>query len=295
MSKPLVLVTGSNGQLGWSLQQLFEEYKSKFDFLFATREQLNLLQTEHIKQFIEELNPNFVINCAAYTAVDKAETEQEVALKVNAMAVAEIAKACATINATLITISTDYVFDGNGTTPYKINHITNPLNYYGYTKWLGEKLALENHSNTIIIRTSWVYGEHGHNFVKTMLKLLKEKEEINVVNDQTGCPTYAPDLAKAIMKIISLKPENKHTGIYHFSNTGNITWFNFASKIKEIAKLPCAINAVPSSAFPTPAKRPTYSVMDTTEITKDFEIEIAAWQTSLIQCITNLENLNKVN
>jgi dTDP-4-dehydrorhamnose reductase len=295
MSKPLVLVTGSNGQLGWSLQQLFEEYKSKFDFLFATREQLNLLQTEHIKQFIEELNPKFVINCAAYTAVDKAETEQEVALKVNAMAVAEIAKACATINATLITISTDYVFDGNGTTPYKINHITNPLNYYGYTKWLGEKLALENHSNTIIIRTSWVYGEHGHNFVKTMLKLLKEKEEINVVNDQTGCPTYAPDLAKAIMKIISLKPENKHTGIYHFSNTGNITWFKFASKIKEIAKLPCAINAVPSSAFPTPAKRPTYSVMDTTEITKDFEIEIAAWQTSLIQCITNLENLNKVN
>lgn len=288
MSKPLILITGSNGQLGWSLQKLSEEYKNKYEFLFVTREQLDLAKPETVKKYIEEINPKFVINCAAYTAVDKAETDQETALKVNAMAVAEIAKACATTNATLITISTDYVFDGNGTTPYKTNHTTNPLNYYGYTKWLGEKLALENHSNTIVIRTSWVYCEHGNNFVKTMLRLLRDKAEINVVDDQIGCPTYAPDLAKAIMKIICLKPENKHTGIYHFSNTGNISWFAFANKIKELAKLNCLINAVPSTDFPTIAKRPFYSVMDTSTITEDFEIEITNWQISLNYCLKNL-------
>ncbi|GMV78064.1 MAG: NAD(P)-dependent oxidoreductase [Chitinophagaceae bacterium] len=289
MSKPIILVTGTNGQLGWSLQNLSIEYSHQFEFLFVTREQLDLSKPTTVANFIQQHQPKIVINCAAYTAVDKAETEQETALNINAISVGEIAKACKAIDAILITISTDYVFDGNGTTPYKINHPTNPINYYGYSKWLGEKLALENNADTIIIRTSWVYCEHGNNFVKTMLRLMKERVEVNVVNDQIGCPTYAPDLAQAIMQIILQLPINKHRGVYHFSNTGNISWFYFATTIRNITELNCQVNPIPSTAFPTPAKRPTYSVMDITAIKKDFEIEITDWQISLKKCLKNLE------
>lgn len=289
MSKPIILVTGTNGQLGWSLQNLSIEYSHQFEFLFVTREQLDLSKPTTVANFIQQHQPKIVINCAAYTAVDKAETEQETALNINAISVGEIAKACKAIDAILITISTDYVFDGNGTTPYKINHPTHPINYYGYSKWLGEKLALENNANTIIIRTAWVYCEHGNNFVKTMLRLMKERVEINVVNDQTGCPTYAPDLAQAIMQIILQLRINKHRGIYHFSNSGNISWFDFATTIRNITELNCQVNPIPSTAFPTPAKRPTYSVMDIAAIKKDFEIEITDWQISLKKCLKNLE------
>lgn len=289
MSKPIILVTGANGQLGWSLQNLSIEYNNLFEFLFVTREQLDLSKPTTVANFIQQHLPNIVINCAAYTAVDKAETEQETALNINAISVGEIAKACKAIDAKLITISTDYVFDGNGTTPYKINHPTHPINYYGYSKWLGEKLALENNADTIIIRTSWVYCEHGNNFVKTMLRLMKERVEVNVVNDQIGCPTYAPDLAQAIMQIITQLRTNKLRGIYHFSNTGNISWFYFATIIRNITEINCQVNPIPSTAFPTPAKRPTYSVMDTTAISKDFKIEITDWQISLKKCIKNVE------
>jgi len=288
MSKPLILVTGANGQLGWCLQNKAAEY-NQFEFLFVGREQLDLANKDTIQHFLFEYKPSFIINCAAYTAVDKAETDMENALKINAIAVGEMAKYCAATNAVFVTISTDYVFDGNGTKPYMVTEATNPVNYYGYTKWLGEKLSLENNSNSIIIRTSWVYCEHGNNFVKTMLRLMKEKTEINVVNDQIGCPTYAPSLADAILKIICQLPEKKYRGIYHFSNTGNISWFNFATAIKEIAALNCTIHPVATTTFPTPAKRPAYSCMNTSKIEKDFSIEITNWQTALTKCINNLE------
>jgi dTDP-4-dehydrorhamnose reductase len=292
MHKPLILVTGSNGQLGWSLQKIATNY-TQYNFLFATREQLDLSNTSTIADFIHQHQPAYLINCAAYTAVDKAETEQELAININAYAVAEMAKACASIGAKFITISTDYVFDGNGTMPYQTNHTTNPVNYYGYTKWLGEKLALENNAATIIIRTSWVYCEHGNNFVKTMLRLMKLRTEINVVNDQIGSPTYAPDLANAIFTIITKLTDNQFAGIYHFSNADIISWHQFAEKICLLAKLNCTVHAIPTSAYPTPAKRPKYSVMDTTAISKDFDIAMINWEESLKTCINNLENYHQ--
>lgn len=280
MSKPLVVITGTEGQLGWSIQQLIGNYP-QYEFLFTTIGILDLSNTDSIAEFFKQYKPAYFINCAAYTAVDKAETEQAITLAINATAVGEIAKHCAAIHATLITISTDYVFDGAGTKPYLPYDTTNPINYYGYSKWLGEKLALENNPNTIIIRTSWVYAQNGHNFVKTMMRLMSESESINVVDDQVGCPTYAHDLAKAILHIIQQIPENKNRGIYHYSNTGVISWFQFASAIQQLTGLNCKVNPVPSTAYPTPAKRPSYSVMDLTSIQNDFGVELIDWKTSL--------------
>lgn len=287
MSQPLILVTGEAGQLGDSIKKLTHLYP-QFNFYFPSLAEFDLSKPENVAAFILDNQPEVVINCAAYTAVDKAETEQEICLKINALSVAEMAKACKQLGATLITISTDYVFDGNGTSPYLPNHPIDPVNYYGYTKAQMEKLALENHQNTIIIRTSWVYCEFGHNFVKTMLRLMNEKPALSVVDDQVGCPTYAPDLAKAILKVVEQLDENKHRGIYHFSNTGNISWFEFATAIRDIASLPCEVNPVPSTAYPTPAKRPSYSTMETSAITKDFGVEITDWKESLQTCIHHL-------
>ncbi len=287
MEKPLIVVTGASGQLGFCLRQIAPNY-TNYNFLFATREQLDLSNLQSIKSFFVQYKPAFFINCAAYTAVDKAENEQEFALTINATAVGEIAQQCAIIKATLITISTDYVFDGNGTSPYLETSNTSPINYYGYTKWLGEKLAIENNPKTIIIRTSWVYALHGNNFVKTMLRLMKERDEINVVADQIGCPTYAPDLAIAIVEIIQQLPSNPKFGIYHYSNTGAISWFQFATAIKELSKLNCIVNPIPSSAYSTPAKRPTYSVMDLSAIENDFSIIPTDWKTSLVNFFERL-------
>lgn len=288
MNKPLIVVTGMNGQLGWSLQQIAQDYK-EYQFLFVDRTILDLSNPETIAPFFKLYQPNYFINCAAYTAVDKAETEQEQALQINAISVGKIAQQCAAINAIFITISTDYVFDGNGVEPYTTQQPTNPINYYGYSKMLGEQLALHNHNKTIVIRTSWVYCEHGNNFVKTMLRLMKERTTINVVNDQKGCPTYAPNLAKAILQIIDeLQKGNEHFGIYHFSNAPMITWFEFAQTIKTLSALSCTVNPITTADFPTPAKRPFYSVMDTTKITQDFKVEMINWQDSLLVCLQHL-------
>ncbi len=290
MSKPLVVVTGKNGQLGWELLQLTLHNPKGFDFFFAGREELDLSNPASIVPFFEKHKPSYFVNCAAYTAVDKAETEQEAAYTVNAESVGLIAKQCSLINCTLITISTDYVFDGMGTEPYKTDTPTNPINYYGYTKWLGEKLALENNKKTIVIRTSWVYSEHGNNFVKTMLRLMKERPELKVVNDQIGSPTYAADLAEAILTMIeSLEKSEGSFGVYHFSNTGVISWFEFATAIRNMAKLnSCSVLPQPSSAYPTPAKRPGYSVMDCTNIQTDFGVELKPWEKSLAVCLSRL-------
>ena len=253
MPKPLIVVTGVSGQLGWSIKSISHLHQ-KYDFLFVDKLQLDLS------------NPN-----------------------INATSVGEIAKQCAAINATLILISTDYVFDGNGKEPYKPYDATNPVNYYGYTKWLGEKLALENNPNTIIIRTSWLYAEHGNNFVKTMLRLMKERNELKVVNDQIGTPTYATDLANVIMNIvIELNKGNTNKGIYHFSNSGVISWFQFAEVIKELSLSNCTILPIASSAYPTPAKRPAYSVLNKESIQTDFNIQLIDWKKSLQICINEL-------
>lgn len=287
--KPIVVVTGKNGQLGWELQQLASSFQDQYEFVFTDRTMLDLGAPESIAPFFDSVKPQFFINCAAYTAVDKAETEKDLAITINAISVGEIASCCARHQTKLITISTDYVFDGQGKAPYSTDTPTNPVNYYGYTKAIGEQKALENNPNTVIIRTSWVYSTYGNNFVKTMLRLMKERPEIKVVADQQGCPTYAADLAEAIMQIVTAAQNgNKSCGIYHYSNAGSITWFEFATAIKEIAGLTCSVLPIPTEAFPTPAKRPAYSVMDIKDIADVFGIELKEWKTSLRKCIEKM-------
>lgn len=289
MGKPLLVITGKNGQLGWELEQISQQYADSFDFLFTDREQLDLQKPESIPTFFRQYQPQYFINCAAYTAVDKAETEKDTAYTINAVAVGEIAKECNKCQATLITLSTDYVFNGNGKVPYLPNTPTEPVNYYGYSKWMGEQLAMENNSRTIIIRTSWVYSSHGNNFVKTILRLMKERTELKVVDDQIGSPTNASDLAKAILTMIqTLEKGDIHYGKYHYSNAGVLSWYQFALRIKELAGLACSILPQASSAYPTPAKRPFYSVMDTQSIQKNFGIGLIDWDISLLKCMQQL-------
>lgn len=289
MSKPLIVVTGKNGQLGWEILQIAETVKDSFDFLFTGREDLDLSKPETIAPFFEKNQPDYFINCAAYTAVDKAEQENELAYKTNAESVGLIAQYCSKIHAKLITISTDYVFDGYGVSPYTIDTKTNPINYYGYSKWMGEQLAMSNCAETIVIRTSWVYSVHGNNFVKTMLRLMNDRPELNVVSDQIGSPTYAADLANTIIKIIeSIELGHAHYGIYHYSNSGVISWFDFATAIAKEGAKNCIVKPIPSSAYPTPAKRPGYSVMDCSKLVKDYGIELNAWELGLKNCISKL-------
>lgn len=289
MAKPLVVVTGKNGQLGWELQQLVSRQQLGYDFLFTGREELDLSDPDLIHTFFQKHHPAYVINCAAYTAVDKAETEQDFAYTVNASSVGLLAAECARKDCVFITLSTDYVFDGKGTTPYVTDHPTDPVNYYGYTKLTGEHLALANNPKTIIIRTSWVYSVHGNNFVKTMLRLMKDRSELKIVSDQVGSPTYAADLAAALLQVIEeLAKGNEHYGVYHYSNEGVISWFDFATAIQQIADLHCQLLPIPATAYPTPAKRPAFSAMDTQKIVRDFGVSLRSWKDSLAVCISKL-------
>lgn len=287
--KPIVVVTGKNGQLGWELQQLASSFESRYDFVFADRTMLDMSQPETIAPFIAQCRPQYVLNCAAYTAVDKAESEQLEAMTINGISVGELATACEHHHCKLITISTDYVFDGNGTSPYQPDTPTDPVNYYGYSKCIGEQLAQKNNPSSIIVRTSWVYSEHGHNFVKTMLRLMKERPELKVVSDQVGSPTYAADLAAALMQIVEEDQRGNHrSGIYHYSNTGVISWYDFAVAIRDHAKLTANVLPIPGTAYPTPASRPAYSVMDTTKVQTDFGIILQPWEERLAQCLRHL-------
>lgn len=288
-TKPLIAVTGKSGQLGWELMRL-SGYLPEFQYYFTGRNEVDLARPETIHPFFERYQPAVFINCAAYTAVDKAETEKDLAYLVNATAVEEIARCCKLYNCILISISTDYVFNGEANEPYRINHVANPVNHYGFTKLRGEQLILEQLPSAVIIRTSWVYSEHGNNFVKTMLRLMAERPELKIVNDQQGCPTYAADLAKVIMQIVQQKLAG-HTGagIYHYSNQGITTWFHFAEAICKLAGLACKLEPIPSSAYPTPAKRPGYSVLDTSKIVDDFGITPRNWEESLQECISKLQ------
>jgi dTDP-4-dehydrorhamnose reductase len=279
--KPTILVTGANGQLGSEIQDLASLYP-KFSFRFFSRDQFSITDFAAVEHAFTELQPAFVVNTAAYTAVDKAESDIKNANLVNGIAVGEMAKLCARYDCRFLHISTDYVFNGKSESPIEEDHPTDPVNAYGASKLLGEQLAISNNPQSLIIRTSWVYSFYGNNFVKTMLRLLRERSKISVVNDQTGSPTYAADLAKVILEIIS---GTWHPGIYHYSNSGPVTWFDFASEIASQIGSPCEVVPIPTSDFPTPAKRPSYSVMDTSKIQKTFNTEIRNWRESLSTCL----------
>ena len=273
-----ILVTGANGQLGSEIYFIAKNYP-QYNFIFADRNILSIIDEAAIELFFDTHKIDFGINCAAYTAVDKAENEKENAILANATAVGFLAKACTKYQAKFIHISTDYVFDGNSTEPYKTDDATNPVNFYGSTKLQGEQIALQENDEMIIIRTSWVYSSVGNNFVKTMIRSMNERESIGVVNDQYGSPTYAADLAAAIMQIIT--SNKNHKGVYHYSNTGSISWYDFATEIAAQIKTNCIINPITTAQFPTPAKRPSYSVFDKEKITEDFGVEILDWKVSL--------------
>jgi dTDP-4-dehydrorhamnose reductase len=288
MAMHKILITGANGQLGWELGQLAAAYPA-FEFVLVDRSQLDLAFPETFEKIIQHIAPDCIINTAAYTAVDKSETEKELSYTVNATAVQALAGICKTLSIPFITFSTDYVFDGEATQPYETSKKVEPVNYYGSTKAAGESMALEANEGTIIIRTSWVFSSHGNNFVKTMMRLMKEKDQLNIVADQKGRPTYARDLALATMSIVEAINAGKTIkGIYHFANQGETTWYDFAVKIKAIAGLSCDLQPIETKDFPTPAKRPAYSVLDTEKIEKELSLTIPHWETSLVECINKL-------
>jgi dTDP-4-dehydrorhamnose reductase len=279
-AKPKILVTGANGQLGKELKELSAS-APLFEFVFLSRTDLPIHHFELVRNYFNTIQPAYCINCAAYTAVDKAEEEKELAFQVNGEAVGVLAAVCKEHNTKLILISTDYVFDGNATTAYTENFPPHPVNVYGASKLEGERQATQLNPDVIIIRTSWLYSSYGKNFVKTILRLLKEKNEISVVNDQVGSPTYAADLAEVIIEIIL----NWTSGVYNFSNEGIITWYDFAMAIKEITGSPVIIRPIASSVYPTAARRPAYSVLDKTKIQKTFAIKLKDWKRSLAICL----------
>jgi len=273
-----ILVTGANGQLGSEIKELASNYP-QFDFVFTDIDDFPLDQTEVIISNFKSMQPDIVINCAAYTAVDKAEQDTVVADAINHLAIATLASLCAESGAKLIHISTDYVFDGTSPIAYKEDDQPNPKSVYGRTKLAGETACLKNCPESIVIRTAWVYSEFGNNFVKTMLRLMSERETLNVVNDQVGSPTYAADLAQVILTI--LDSNHWQSGIYHYSNAGEISWFDFAQNIKNIAHKSCEISGIPAANYPTPAERPAYSLLDKSKIKEVYGIEVPDYKISL--------------
>lgn len=288
--KPKILVTGANGQLGKELRDLVLSYP-QFEFVFLSREDMPIHHFELVRNFFNALKPHYCINCAAYTAVDRAESEQELAYQINGESVGVLAAVCKTHHCKFIHISTDYVFNGEGTYPYTENFPTDPVNTYGASKLEGEKQAMQLNPGCIIIRTSWVYSSYGKNFVRTMMRLMREKDQVSVINDQLGSPTYAADLAEAILQIVAacqLKTERWVPGIYNFSNEAIITWYEFALAIKENINSVCEIKPITTSEYPTPAKRPAYSVLDKTKIQTTFGIQLKDWKESLAVCIAKM-------
>ena len=282
-----ILVTGANGQLGQCLQKISSQFE-EFEFIFTDSETLDITNKEEVNDFFWQNAPDFCINAAAYTAVDLAETDIEKAFLVNADGTENLAEACAENNAQFIHVSTDYVFDGENNLAYTEEDFTNPLGVYGASKLAGDELALEVNPCSVILRTSWVYSEFGKNFVKTMLNLFATKEELSIVADQFGQPTNANDLAEAIMKII--KSGKITPGIFNFSNLGRISWFDFAEKIAELSEAKIKLNAIETSQYPTPAKRPKNSVLDLDKISKTYAVPLKPWEESLEDCVQILQN-----
>ena len=280
-----ILVTGENGQLGSELKALKKKYKN-YNFYFKDVESLDITNFLLVDEYFATNKIDFIINCAAYTAVDKAEEEKDKANEVNCRAVSNLVRVCLKHDIKLIHISTDYVFDGGSSKPYKETDRTNPIGAYGSSKFMGENEILKSDIAAIIIRTSWLYSSYGNNFVKTIIRLSQEKKSINVVNDQFGSPTYARDLAKACMQTIDqydswlTKPE-----IFHFSNEGKCSWYDFAKKILEINQMKLDIVAVNSEDYPSKTKRPKYSLLNKEKIKSKFNISIPQWEDSLKDCM----------
>ena len=281
-----ILVTGSMGQLGSEIKAISSDYS--YNFFFTDRNNIDITNKDNIKEYCQTNNINVIINCAAYTAVDKAETDIENADLVNRKAVKKLSIVAKELNIKLIHISTDYVFDGKNFKPYVEEFQTNPQSVYGKTKLDGENEIRDiNTLNSIIIRTSWVYSYYGNNFVKTMLRLGKEKEEWGVIFDQIGTPTYAKDLAITILNIIP-QIENSKVEIYNYSNEGVLSWYDFAKEIMKMAKLNCKVKAIETYQYPTPAKRPHFSLLNKSKIKQKFNIEIPYWKDGLDDCLKRL-------
>ncbi|MGM9476230.1 dTDP-4-dehydrorhamnose reductase [Pedobacter sp. GSP4] len=285
MSK--ILVIGAGGQLGQCLKTVAER-REITQIVFPEEKDANILDETGLKTLLANEKPAFVINCAAYTAVDKAEDEVDLAKAINETGAAYLATACLAIGATLIHVSTDFVFEGNDVKLLKEEDEAKPINVYGLTKLDGEKAVAQLLPNHFIVRTSWLYSEYANNFVKTMLKLGTERDELNIIADQVGTPTYAIDLANAIFDIIA--SSSTAYGIYHYSNEGVTSWFDFAKAIFDISEASVKVNPIPGSAYPTKATRPAFSVMDKTKIKKTFNIEIPYWRDSLVECISKIKD-----
>lgn len=286
-----VLVTGANGQLGSELRRATADHNDILNFIFTDVAELDITDIQAVDEFVKNNKIRYIINCAAYTAVDKAEDDTELCYKINKDAVRNLGIAASNNQAKVIHVSTDYVFDGTGSRPYTESDQVCPKSVYGKSKQEGESALLEACADSIIIRTAWLYSIFGNNFVKTMIKLGKERESLNVVADQTGTPTNAADLAKAIVKILDYSEANSHfkAGIYHYSNEGITTWYNFTKAIHHDAGITtCKVNPISTDQYPTRASRPQYSVLDKSKIKAAFGIQIPQWEDSLRVCITEL-------
>ncbi|WP_431133071.1 dTDP-4-dehydrorhamnose reductase [Psychroserpens mesophilus] len=280
-----ILVTGANGQLATCIRSL-DHSNIDYNFIYKNSSELDIVNIEAVKTLFKSSTINYCINCAAYTAVDTAESDSDKAYDVNVKGSENLAKVCHEFNTTLIHISTDFVFEGSSKKPYNETHSTNPLNIYGSTKLEGEQKIQHHLDKYFILRTSWLYSEFGNNFLKTMLRLSKDRDEIGVVSDQIGTPTYAMDLARVILKII--QTNNTSYGIYHYSNEGVASWYDFALAIFDLNKIKITVNPITTQDFPTPAKRPSYSVLDKSKIKKALKVEIPHWTNSLKKAISNL-------
>lgn len=279
----VVLVTGASGQLGQALQFIAPNHP-ELQFVFCDSGKLDITNLNNVEQLFKQYKPNFCINAAAYTAVDKAESEPEKAHLINVVGAKNLAEVCKEFDIVLLHISTDFVFEGSKNSPYTEDDIPNPTGIYGQTKLDGEKAIQETWDNHFIIRTSWVYSQFGNNFMKTMLRLAKERDKLSVVNDQIGTPTNAVDLAEVLIQIIlsdNRQPTTNNYGIYNFSNEGQCSWYYFAKKIFEINSIKINLEPIPTTSFPTPAKRPAYSVLDKSKIKKVFGVELKYWEESL--------------
>lgn len=291
MAKALktIAVTGSHGQLGTVLQQLAPAFEG-FNFVFTDVAELNITKEQEVKHFFNQYGPKYLINCAAYTAVDKAETDKETARLINVKAVELLAEQCKAHKTRLIHISTDYVFDGIASEPYVETTYTNPMGIYGQTKAAGEEAITASGCEGYILRTSWLYSAHGHNFLKTILKLAKERDTLNIVYDQVGTPTLADDLAGAILSLVRAldNKEKIKPGIFHYSNEGVASWYDFAHAIVELAGIDCKIMPIQTAQYPTPAQRPAYSLLNKNKIKSTLNIEIPHWRESLKKVLVEM-------
>jgi dTDP-4-dehydrorhamnose reductase len=281
-----ILVTGANGQLGSELKYWAAKY-NMFEYVLADRAQLDVTKKEEVIYLFDQHKFDYVINCAAYTAVDKAETEKDLAYKINVDAAACLADACKAYNAKLVHISTDFIFDGTIARPLLETDKANPLSVYGASKWEGEELVAKTLPHSLIIRTSWVYSSYGSNFVKTVLRLCRERDTLNMIYDQVGTPTYARDLARFILDMLA--NDNWHDGVYNYSNEGVCSWYDFAIAIRDFAGLTTQINPIETHQYPTPAIRPKYSVLNKAKIKSTFNVEIPYWRNSLYECVELLK------